>query len=134
MNKKTNTISWVLQIIAAAIIMMTVFPKFMGAPKPVALFTKLGMEPNGRYIIASVELLACLLLLIPASVVYGAVLAVGVMAGAIMGHFTKLGFEGMMGKMFGMAIVVFLCSLAVIYLRRRQLPIVNKMFGGGDAS
>ena len=128
MKKKTNTISWILQIIAAAIIMMTVIPKFMGAPEPVSLFTKLGMEPGGRYIIASVELLACLLLLIPASAIYGAVLAAGVMAGAIMGHFTKLGFEGMMGQMFGMAIVVFLSSLVVIYLRRRQLPIINKMF------
>ena len=112
--------------------MITVIPKFMGAPDSVALFTKLGMEPYGRYVIASVELLACLLLLIPASAVYGAVLAAGVMAGAIMGHFTKLGFEGIMGQMFGMAIVVFLSALGVTYLRRRQLPIVDKMFGGGD--
>lgn len=130
MDKKSQIISWVSQIIVAVILLMTLPAKFSGAEQPVALFTELGMEPHGRYLTACIELLACLLILIPASAVYGAALAAGVMAGAIIGHTTKLGFEGDMGKMGFMAILVLLSSLTVLYQRRHQLAIINRMVGG----
>ena len=129
MKKQTKAISWVLQIIVAAILMMTLPAKFSGAAQPVALFTELGMEPHGRYITTVLELIACLLLLIPASAVYGAVLAAGVMTGAVIGHVTKLGFVGEIGQMGFMAIGVLVFSFLIIYLRRIQLPVVNRMFG-----
>ncbi|MFT5906498.1 MAG: putative membrane protein YphA (DoxX/SURF4 family) [Cryomorphaceae bacterium] len=128
MKKSSKIISWIFQIIVAAILFMTLPAKFSGAEGPVALFTQLGMEPHGRYLTGSIELLACLLILIPASVVYGAFLAAGVMVGAIIGHITELGFEGENGILGTMAIGVFVSSLVVLYIRRRQLPIISRMF------
>ncbi len=132
MTKKTNTIAWVFQILIAVILGMTLPAKFMGAAPPVALFTELGMEPNGRYLTAVLELIACILLLVPTSAVYGAVLAAGLMSGALIGHITKLGFAGEIGQMGFLAIGALVFALIVLFLRRTQLPIVNKMFGGGE--
>jgi len=129
MKSKSHKITWVFQIIAAVILLMTLPAKFSGAEMPVKLFTELDMEPGGRYITAIIELIAGLMLLIPVSAVYGAVLGAGVMSGAIIGHITKLGFAGEIGQMGFMAIAAFVFCLIVIYLRRRQLPIVNRMFG-----
>lgn len=129
MNKQTKVISWVLQIIIVAIILPPAIGKLSGNPQAIELFTKLEMEPNGRYLIGALELVSAVLLLIPASVVYGAGLCLGLMAGAVMGHITKLGFEGQMGMMAGMAVVAVLFSLAILFLRRTQLPIVHRMFG-----
>ncbi len=129
MKKTSNKISWVFQIIVAAVLGVTLLPKLTGAAIPVALFTELGMEPHGRYLIASLELLAVLLILIPSSVIYGAFLAAGLMMGAIIGHITKIGFEGDLGRIGFMAIVVFTSSIAVLFIRRKQLPIISRMFG-----
>ena len=51
------------------------------------------------------------------------------MMGAIIAHVTKIGFDGDMGRMGFMAILVFASSLTVLYLRRRQLPVIGRMFG-----
>ena len=129
MTKQTKKISWVLQIVVVAIILPPAIGKLSGNPQAIELFTKLEMEPSGRYLIGALELIAAVLLLIPASVVYGAVLCLGLMAGAVMGHVTKLGFEGQMGVMAGMAVAAVLFSLVILFLRRAQLPIVHRMFG-----
>ena len=72
----------------------TLYFKFSGHPESVQLFTELGMEPEGRIIIGTLELMACVLLLIPSSVTFGAILGSALMTGAIIGHFTVLGWEG----------------------------------------
>lgn len=129
MKKQTKIISWVLQVIVVVILLPTVIGKLSSNLQAIELFTKLDMEPNGRYIIGILELIAVVLLLIPASVVYGASLAAGLMVGAVMGHITKLGFEGQMGMMAGMAATAVLLSFIILFLRRTQLPIINRMFG-----
>ena len=129
MKKSSLIISWIFQLIVAGILFMTLPGKFGGEAMPVALFTELGMEPHGRYLTASVELIAGILILIPASSVYGAFLAAGVMSGALIGHITKLGFEGDLGSMGMMAVVVFVSALIVLFIRRRQLPIISRMLG-----
>lgn len=129
MNKQTKIISWILQIVIVAIILPPAIGKLTSNPDAMALFTKLDMEPGGRYLIGILELVAVLLLLIPASVVYGAGLSAGLMAGAVMGHVSKLGFEGQMGMMAGMAAAAILLSLVILFLRRTQLPIIHRMFG-----
>ena len=128
MKKSHRIASWVFQIIVVALIAQTLPFKFGAAPESVALFTELGMEPQGRIITAVLEVIACVLLLIPASSVYGALLAAGLMSGAIIGHITKLGFSGDYGMLGGMAILIFLASLAILFLRRTQIPIINRMF------
>ncbi len=126
--KPQTIITWILQLIVVIIIGQTLPFKFGAHPDSVALFTELGMEPNGRILTGVLELFACLLLIIPASAVYGALLAAGLMSGAVLGHITQLGFEG--NNAIGyLAVVTLILSCSILYLRRRQLPIIHRMFG-----
>lgn len=117
--------SWLFRAIAAIILLQTLFFKFTGAPESVAIFTQLGIEPYGRYAIGVVELITSILLLIPGTVVYGAFLGAGVMAGAIMGHVTELGFAGDMGSLAVLAIVVLFSCCVVLFLHRDQIPFIK---------
>ncbi|HEX9642014.1 MAG TPA: DoxX family protein, partial [Candidatus Krumholzibacteria bacterium] len=91
MSARRNIIAWIAQVVAAAILLQTLFFKFSGAPEPVHIFTTLGAEPWGRYASGVAELIAGILLLIPSRAAWGALLAAGVMAGAIVSHLTVLG-------------------------------------------
>jgi len=119
-------VSWVLQIVAAVILFQTLFFKFTGAEESVYIFTTLGMEPWGRIGSGVVELVAVVLLLVPRTVVVGALLALGVITGAIASHLTKLGIvvrdDG--GLLFGLALVVFVSSLGILLIRRRRLAVL----------
>src|SRR5687768_12616345 len=83
--------SWIARLIAAAILLQTLFFKFTGASESVYIFTKVGQEPWGRYGSGVVELIASVLLFVPGLTAVGALLALGVMAGAIFFHLTTLG-------------------------------------------
>lgn len=127
MNK--NIISIIAQVILIAILGMTVFAKFTDKPEVVELFAKLDMGPIGYKLIGFLELSACLILIIPRGAIWGAMLGWGLMSGAILGHITKLGFEGQMGVMAGMATVAWFLSILIIYLRKSQLSFISNMFG-----
>lgn len=116
-------VSWILQIVCAAILFQTLFFKFAAAEESVYIFRTLGMEPWGRIGSGVAELAACVLLLIPRTIVFGAVLAVGVISGAVFSHLTRLGIVvlGDHGLLFALALCVWLCGLAVLWIRRRQL-------------
>jgi uncharacterized membrane protein YphA (DoxX/SURF4 family) len=122
-----NGLSWILRIAVAAILLQTLFFKFTGAAESRFIFETLGLEPWGRIGSGTVELIAAVLLLIPATRVLGALLALVVIAGAIFSHLTKLGIvvQGDGGLLFGLAIAVFLCSAALIVLHRDELPFVG---------
>jgi len=126
-----SVIGWGLQIVAAAILLQTLFFKFTGAEESVYIFSTLGAEPWGRIGSGVVELIAALLLLVPSTASIGAVLAMGVMAGAIMSHLTVLGIEvkGDGGLLFGLAIVVFVAAAGVALIRRGDLPVVGRYLG-----
>jgi hypothetical protein len=121
--------SWICQLIAAAVLLQTLFFKFSGAEESVYIFTTLGLEPWGRIGSGVVELAAAVLLLIPATAAVGAAVAMGVMGGAIMGHLTLLGIEvqGDGGLLFALALLVFVCAATVLVLRRGQLPLVGRL-------
>ncbi len=128
---KTKTIaSWIFQLIAAAILAQTLFFKFSGAEESKYIFATLGVEPWGRIASGCVELVAVVLLLTPRAVTLGALLAIGVMTGAIGSHLTKLGIvvkdDG--GLLFALAVVVFLSSVAVLAIRRREIPLLGIFF------
>jgi uncharacterized membrane protein YphA (DoxX/SURF4 family) len=129
---KTRTIlQWIAALIAAGILLQTLYFKFSGAPESVALFSKLGVEPWGRWITGITELVAGLLLLIPASRHWGALLGVGLMAGAILSHLTVIGIEsaGDGGQLFVMAIITLICcSYLVITNRSRILSALSFVF------
>ena len=65
-TKKSSWFLWVLRIIAAVILLQTLFFKFSGAEESVYIFSKLGVEPWGRILSGVIELIAAILLLIPA--------------------------------------------------------------------
>ncbi len=76
-------------------------------------------------------MVAGVLLLVPTTVPLGALLALAVMAGAIMSHLTVLGMvvknDG--GELFGLAVVVFLASVAILAIRRNQLMELLRTVG-----
>jgi putative oxidoreductase len=125
-NKTLMIVSWVLRGIAAVILLQTLFFKFTGAKESVYIFSTLGMEPWGRIGSGVAELIASILLLMPRTVPYGAVLSLGVISGAIFFHLTQLGIAlhtvGDNGELFALAVIVFLCSAAVLMLHRHELP------------
>jgi hypothetical protein len=129
-SKAFRIASWVLRGIAAIILLQTLFFKFTGAKESVYIFSTLGAEPWGRIGSGVVELIASVLLLVPATVVWGAILSLGVISGAIVSHLTKLGITlpavDDHGELFALAIAVFLCSAAILILHRSQLPFVGR--------
>jgi len=130
MTRVQTLTSWGLQLLAAGILLQTLFFKFTGAEESVYIFSTLGAEPWGRIGSGVMELIASILLLVPSTVPIGAVLAIGVMAGAIASHLTILGIEvkGDGGLLFGLAVVTLVSSAIVLFLRRAQLPVVGRYF------
>jgi len=133
MNAKTEAMgatifSWLLRILAAGILLETLFFKFTAAPESVYIFTKVGAEPAGRIGSGVIELIAAVLLLVPRLTWLGSVLALGMMAGAIASHLTVLGIEvqGDKGLLFGLALTVFLASAGNLFLNRRQIPVIGR--------
>ena len=125
MNRTSTTISWIAQIIAIVIMGQSLYFKFTAHPESVAIFSDINMEPNGRILIGIIELIACLLLLRPASAHYGALLGACTMGGAIVGHFTQIGWHGERGQLGLMAVLVLVSCCIVLYIRRRSLPLLK---------
>ncbi|MEX0331247.1 MAG: DoxX family protein [Puniceicoccaceae bacterium] len=123
---KKTYLSWGLRLVAAVILLQTLYFKFTGAPESVAIFTQLGLEPHGRIGIGIAELIASVLLLLPATVALGALLGTGLMAGALMSHLTELGFAGEMLSLSLLALLVFVCCVAVLFLHRKEVPWIGQ--------
>ncbi len=127
---KTQTILfWIARIVAAVILLQTLYFKFTGAQESVELFTKLGAEPWGRIGTGVIELIASALILIPATVWLGSLLALGLMAGAIASHILVIGVmrnDG--GQLFLYALIVFVCALFSFWRSKSQIPDPLKKF------
>jgi hypothetical protein len=120
-------LSWALQLAVAGILLQTLFFKFTGAPESIYIFSTLGAEPWGRIGSGVAELIASLMLLTPATATMGAALAIGLMMGAIGSHLTVLGIEiqGDGGLLFALAVIVFAASVAILVLRRGEIPFIG---------
>jgi uncharacterized membrane protein YphA (DoxX/SURF4 family) len=122
-------VSWICRIAAAVILLQTLYFKFTGAEESVYIFTKVGLEPWGRYASGVAELFAAVLLLFPRTTWLGAFIAAGVMVGAIGSHLTKLGIvvkdDG--GLLFALAVIVFAAALVTLFIHRRQIPFVGNV-------
>ena len=124
-----NLLTWICRIVAALIMLQTLYFKFSGAEESIFIFSKVGIEPWGRYATAIAELIASVLILIPRTSVLGALMAVGIMAGALITHIFIIGIEvaGDKGLLFIYACIVLLSSLFIIYTGRRDiLAMINK--------
>lgn len=126
--KPFNIFIWILRLLAAVIMIQTLYFKFTGHPQSVKLFTTLEMEPWGRIGTGVFELIASILILIPRTTVYGAGLGMGLMSGAIFFHLTKLGikFDGDY-VLFIYAVIAFIsCGLLVLIYRKQLLSLIGK--------
>jgi DoxX-like family len=121
------TVSWILQIVVAVVLLQTLFFKFTAAAESVYIFSTLGAEPWGRIGSGVVELIAAILLLLPATITVGAALALAVIVGAIVSHLTILGIEvqGDGGLLFFLALTVFVASAAILVIRRGEIPVIG---------
>ncbi len=130
LTKNQTRLAWVLRLIAAIIMLQTLYFKFTGAEESVYIFSTLGIEPYGRIGSGIGELIASILILIPSTTAIGALLAVGVMSGAIMSHLTILGIEVKNdgGQLFIYALLVFISSAILVILYKEQLiKIIQKI-------
>ena len=137
LSRAQAIVSWCLQFAVAGILLQTLFFKFTGAEESVYIFSAVGrffgipgIEPWGRIGSGVVELIASLLLIVPATASSGAVLTMGVMAGAVLSHLVVLGIEvkGDGGLLFTLALAAFIGSAVVLALRRGQIPVLGRFF------
>lgn len=128
LSKTQLIISWALRLIAAGILLQTLFFKFTGAEESKYIFSTLGAEPWGRIGSGLIELVAAIFLLLPRTTTIGALLALATMSGAILSHLVFLGIEvrNDRGLLFALALVVFFACLGVLFIHRYEIPIVGE--------
>ncbi|MCB0374779.1 MAG: DoxX family protein [Sinomicrobium sp.] len=122
MSKKTYYIERFSAIVAAVILLQTLYYKFTGHEDSVYIFQSLGMEPEGRIVLGVAELIIAVLLLFGRTAVYGAILGVMVLLGALISHLFILGISvrGDGGKLFILAVITFVCCVYVLFARAEQ--------------
>ena len=113
----------ILKLLAAVIMLQTLFYKFSASPESVYIFSAIGMEPWGRIGTGVMELIASVLILIPKTTSIGAVLGIGLMSGALFFHLTKLGIvvqdDG--GQLFIYALLLLISCIALLIIYRRNI-------------
>lgn len=124
----TKIICWLARLVAAVIMLQTLYFKFIGAPESVEIFTTVGVEPWGRYAVGVLELIASLLLLINTTAWAGGALALMLMSGAIGMHLTLLGIEVQDdgGLLFFLALLVAASSIIVLVINKEQIMLILK--------
>lgn len=139
MHKLIRLVPWVLSVYIAYIFLWYLQYKFTGGEGSVWLFAILtdwlgfpGHEKAMRIATGTAELIAAILILIPATQVIGALMAFGIMTGAIFFHLVSpLGIDpyGDGGELFREACTVFAFALVIIIARRGQgLTYLRKLF------
>jgi len=123
MEKLTFVLYRCARIIAALILLQTLYFKFSGSEESVYIFTTVGMEPVGRIGIGILEMIAALLLIFNRSAWIGSGLALGLMTGAIGMHVTKLGIsvQNDGGYLFFLAVAVALCSIFILLRNKDKI-------------
>lgn len=128
-NNNPERFNLILSIIAAILMLQTLFYKFTANEESVYIFSTLGMEPEGRIMTGVAELFASVLLLFNRTRLLGALMGAGLMAGAIFAHVMFLGIEvkNDRGLLFTLACITLLCTMAIIYNKRLDIPDLLKL-------
>jgi hypothetical protein len=123
--KKHLTLYNIARVVAAIILLQTLYYKFTAHPESVELFTTIGMEPWWRIWVWVAELVVWLLLLFGWRRVWlWALGAIGLMCGAVYFHIMYLGFD----MLFWMAVVVLVCGLYILYKDKNIVQNIIKSF------
>lgn len=119
-----NILNWIIRMTAAVILLQTLYFKFTGAPESVFIFETLGAEPAGRIGSGIAELIVSILLLVPKTAWLGALMGLGIMAGALGSHLFVLGIEiqGDGGLLFSLALIVTACCALTLFHHRKNIP------------
>ena len=102
---------WVAQIALAAMFLMAGGSKLAGAPAMVDLFAAIGWGQWFRYVTGAIEVSATVALLIPSTALFGALLLVPTMAGAVIANL-------FLGQSPAVPLVLLLVAAAVAWTRR----------------
>ena len=120
----------ILKLIAAAIMLQTLYFKFGGAQESIDLFTKIAGDNEASMRIGTgvIELIASILLFVPRKTWLGALLAVGTMSGAVFSHLTILGIEhdNDGGILFASALVTLIASGILLLMNKQDIPLIGK--------
>lgn len=120
---------WIIKLVAATILLQTLYFKFTAAPESVYIFTTLAIEPYGRIGSGIVELIASILILIPRTTLLGAIIGLSTMVGAILSHVFKLGIEvnNDGGTLFILAVITAICCTFLIFINKDKIPALLKL-------
>ena len=108
---------WVTQVVLALAFLMAGGSKLAGVPAMVTLFGQIGVGQWFRYVTGAVELTAGIVLLIPSAAIFGALLLIPTMIGAIIVNLLVVPASPVA------PLVLLLLAAAVAWARRDQLRI-----------
>ena len=126
-NHMKNITSFIIRLLMSVILIQSLYFKFGGHDQAVYIFSTLGVEPWGRYLLGTIELVFAVALLVPKTKHIAAVLTGIIMMGAIASHLlTPLGIvihwndQSDGGQLFAMAIIVLVLSTTEVFLTRKR--------------
>ena len=120
---------WVARIAGAGVMLAGALPKFFNYTDEGAkqLADALGIGRLEVTALGGVELLAAVLILVPATRAIGARLVGGLMSGAMFSHFTTLGFSGSApAEMWPLAVLGLAAAAVALAMTHRELPLLGK--------
>jgi hypothetical protein len=106
---------WIAQLALAGLFFLAGSSKLAGAPEMVGLYETIGVGQWFRHATAAIEIAAAVALLVPSLAVFGALLLVPTMIGAIATHLF------IVGGSVALPVVLLIASLAIVWARREQL-------------
>jgi uncharacterized membrane protein YphA (DoxX/SURF4 family) len=90
-GKAMNIVLWILQILGAAMFLMTGGNKIAGNEQMIGMYEAIGIGQWFRYLTGGIEAAAAILLLIPRFSGIGALILIPTMIGAILTHLLIIG-------------------------------------------
>ena len=109
---------WLTQLALAGMFLFVGGLKLTGAPELVGLFDAIGVGQWLRYVTGSIEVVSAVALLVPSWSVFGALLLIPTMVGAVVTHLFIVGGSAVP------ATVLLIGALAIAWARRDQLASV----------
>ncbi len=113
---------WVVQVLTAGMFFMAGSVKLTGDPMMVQFFDALGAGQWFRYLTGGIEVGAAVLLLVPRAAVFGALLLVPTMIGAILSH-------ALIGGSAVSAAILLAATSAILWFRRGELASLAALGG-----
>lgn len=131
--------SLVMRLAIAITFLQSLFFKFSGHEQVIHVFSTIGLEPLGRYVIGIIELIISILLFIPKTRILALISSGILMLCALSIHLlTSLGIvvewnnRSDNGKLFGMGLMVCILALFLLfrhYKKNQPINSIKKLIG-----